>query len=210
VGADGMHQVAQGFGFNQLYLDPKTQLPGQAISRYPAGLDPPGTALSGFGQGSVTATPLQMAMVTAGIANDGVVMTPYLVSSQQSPTSFETLKQTEASQLSQAVSSSTASEVTKMMVATVQGPGGTAKPAAIPGIQVAGKTGTAQSGLTNPDGSEVPPYAWFVGFAPAPSPKVAVCVMIQHVDRPTTEIAGGLLGGPIAKSVMEAVLNPNG
>ncbi len=210
VGASDMHQVAQGFGFNQQYLDPTTQLPGQAISRYPAGLDAPGTALSGFGQGSVTATPLQMAMVTAGIANDGVVMTPYLVSSQQSPTSFETLKQTESSQLSQAVSSSTASEVTKMMVATVQGPGGTAKPAAIPGIQVAGKTGTAQSGLKNPDGSEVAPYAWFVGFAPAPSPKVAVCVMIQHVDRPTTEIAGGLLGGPIAKSVMEAVLNPNG
>jgi peptidoglycan glycosyltransferase len=96
-----------------------------------------------------------------------------------------------------------------MMVATVAGPGGTAKPAAIPGIQVAGKTGTAQSGLKNPDGTEVPPYAWFVGFAPAPSPKVAVCVMIQHVDRPTTEIAGGLLGGPIAKAVMEAVLNPH-
>ena len=75
---------------------------------------------------------------------------------------------------------------------------------------MAGKTGTAQSGLTNPDGSEVPPYAWFVGFAPAQAPKVAVCVMIQHVDRPTTEIAGGLLGGPIAKAVMEAVLHPHG
>jgi peptidoglycan glycosyltransferase len=209
VGASDMHQQAQAFGFNQQYLD-SNQLPGQAISRYPAGLDAPGTALSGFGQGSVTATPLQMAMVTAGIANDGVVMKPYLVSSQQSPTSFETLNQTQSTQLAQAVSSSTASEVTKMMVATVQGPGGTAAPAAIPGIQVAGKTGTAQSGLKNPDGSEVPPYAWFVGFAPASSPKVAVCVMIQHVDKPTTEIAGGLLGGPIAKSVMEAVLNPHG
>jgi peptidoglycan glycosyltransferase len=87
---------------------------------------------------------------------------------------------------------------------------GTASPAAIPGIEVAGKTGTAQSGLTNPDGSEVPPYAWFISFAPAQSPKVAVCVMIQHVNRPTDEIHGGQLGGPIAKSVMEAVLNPSG
>jgi len=205
VGASAMHKQAEGFGFNQQYFD---DLPAQATSRYPAGLDPPSTALSGFGQGSVTATPLQMAMVTAGIANHGVVMKPYLVSSLQSPTSFETLKSTNPEQLSQATSSSTASEVTKMMVATVQS--GTATPAAIPGIQVAGKTGTAQSGLTNPDGSEVPPYAWFVGFAPAQSPKVAVCVMLQHVDQPTDEIHGGTLGGPIAKDVMEAVLNPHG
>jgi peptidoglycan glycosyltransferase len=205
VGATEMHKQAEGYGFNQHYLD---DLPNQAISRYPAGLDPPGTALSGFGQGSVTASPLQMAMVTAGIANHGVVMKPYLVDSLQSPTSFETLKPGTSEELSQATSSSTASEVTKMMVATVQS--GTATPAAIPGIQVAGKTGTAQSGLKNPDGSEVPPYAWFIGFAPAPSPKVAVCVMLQHVNQPTDEIHGGTLGGPIAKAVMEAVLNPHG
>jgi peptidoglycan glycosyltransferase len=205
VGAADMHQTAQAFGFNQQYFD---QLPGQAISRYPAALDPPGTALSGFGQGSVTSTPLQMAMVTAGIANHGVVMKPYLVNAEQSPNSLETLKPGTSQELGQATSSSTASQVTKMMVATVQG--GTAFPAAIPGIQVAGKTGTAQSGLKNPDGSEVPPYAWFVGFAPAPSPKVAVCVMLQHVNTPTDEIAGGKLGGPIAKAVMEAVLNSHG
>jgi peptidoglycan glycosyltransferase len=207
VGANDMHKMAEGFGFNQRYLAPD-QLPGQAISRYPAGLDPAGTALSGFGQGSVTASPLQMAMVTAGIANNGVVMKPYIWDTQQSPTSFETLNQTESTQLSQASSSTTASEVTKMMVATVQD--GTAGPAAIPGIQVAGKTGTAQSGLTQPNGEEVPPYAWFVSFAPANSPKVAVAVMIQHVNRSTDEIHGGTLGGPIAKAVMEAVLNPSG
>ena len=207
VGASAMHQQAEGFGFNQKYLG-TDQLPYQAVSLYPAGMDPAQTALSGFGQGSVTATPLQMAMVAAGIANKGVVMKPYLVDRQQSPTSFETLTQTKSEQLSQATSSSTASEVTKMMVATVQS--GTATPAAIPGIQVAGKTGTAQSGLKNPDGTEVPPYAWFISFAPAQSPKVAVCVMLQHVDQPTDEIHGGTLGGPIAKDVMEAVLNPHG
>jgi peptidoglycan glycosyltransferase len=205
VGASGMHQQAQAFGFNQQYL---TDLPGQATSIYPSGLDPAGTALTGFGQGSVTATPLQMAMVTAGIADHGVVMRPYIVDSLQSPTSLETLQSYPPHQLSQAISSGTASEVTKMMVATVQR--GTATPAAIPGIQVAGKTGTAQSGLKNPDGTEVPPYAWFVGFAPANAPKVAVCVMIQHINTPTDEIAGGRLGGPIAKAVMEAVLNPHG
>jgi peptidoglycan glycosyltransferase len=80
---------------------------------------------------------------------------------------------------------------------------------------VAGKTGTAQSGLIR-NGVEVPPYAWFTSFAPAsttpdgPPAKVAVAVMIQHVDRPTSEIAGGALGGPIAKAVMEAVLKSHG
>jgi penicillin-binding protein A len=207
VGATDMHRMAQDFGFNQQYLD-TVQYPNQGISRYPADLDAAGTALSGFGQGSVTASPLQMAMVTAGIANNGVVMKPYLWDTKQSPNSLETVDQYSSSQLAQATSSTTASEVTKMMVSTVQE--GTAGPAAIPGVQVAGKTGTAQSGLTQPNGEEVPPYAWFVGFAPANAPKVAVAVMIQHVDQPTDEIHGGSLGGPIAKAVMEAVLNPRG
>ena len=111
-------------------------------------------------------------------------------------------------ELDQAISASSASEVTRMMVSTVQN--GTAKHAAIQGVLVAGKTGTAESGRTNPDGSEVPPYAWFVSFAPSQSAKVAVAVMIQHVNRPTNEIAGGALGGPIAKAVMEAVLSSHG
>jgi peptidoglycan glycosyltransferase len=210
VGASGMHSTAEGFGFNQIYLQ---DLPGQAVSQYPAGMDAPNTALSGFGQGSVTATPLQMAMVSAGIGNHGVVMRPYLTDELQSP-SQEPLVPGHSEELSQAISRTTASEVTKLMVGVVQE--GTAKAAAIPGVLVAGKTGTAQSGLTNPDGSEVPPYAWFTSFAPAsttpdgPAAKVAVAVMIQHIDRPTSEIAGGALGGPIAKAVMEAVLKSHG
>jgi peptidoglycan glycosyltransferase len=204
VGASGMHKTAEGFGWNQSYLQ---DLPGQAVSQYPSGLDEAQTALTGFGQGSVTATPLQMAMAAAGIGNRGVVMRPYLTDELQSP-SQEPLVPGHSEELHQAISATSANEVAKLMVATVQS--GTAKPAAIPGVVVAGKTGTAQSGLQNPDGSEVPPYAWFVGFAPVPSPKVAVAVMIQHVDKPTTEIAGGTLGGPIAKAVMEAVLRSHG
>ena len=206
VGATGMHKTAEGFGFNQRYLE-DNQYPSQAVSLYPSGLDDAQTALTGFGQGSVTATPLQMAMVAAGIGNRGVVMRPYLIDELQSP-SQEPLVPGHSEELSQAVSATSAAEVTRLMVATVQE--GTAKQAAIPGVVVAGKTGTAESGRTNPDGSEVPPYAWFVSFAPASSAKVAVAVMIQHVDRPTDEIAGGALGGPIAKSVMEAVLRSNG
>jgi len=207
VGATDMHAQAEGYGFNQHYLD-SDQWPSQAISQYPAGLDPAQTALAGFGQGSVTATPLQMAMTAAGIANNGVVMKPHLVQEVESP-SQQPLAPAQVQSFSQATSKTTSDEVTKLMVATVQG--GTARPAAIPGVVVAGKTGTAQSGLKNPDGTEVPPYAWFVSFAPAnPNPQVAVCVMIQHVNRATDEIHGGTLGGPIAKAVMEAVLRTSG
>jgi peptidoglycan glycosyltransferase len=196
VGAEAMHKQAEAFGFNQDYLQ---DLPGQATSLYPSGMDAPATAMSGFGQASGTATPLQLAMVGAGSANGGTVMQPYLVDQLQSP-SLQTLEQPSPKDFSQAMSSTSANELTKLMVATVEH--GTASPAAIPGVPVAGKTGTAQSGHPG-----TPPYAWFVSFAPADgNAQVAVAVMIQHVDKPTTEIAGGLLGGPIAKAVTEAVL----
>ena len=71
-----------------------------------------------------------------------------------------------------------------------------------PGIEVGGKTGTAQSAAGRP------PYAWFVSFAPADDPKVAVAVLVQSSDTSPDEIGGGRLGGPIAKAVMEAVINP--
>jgi peptidoglycan glycosyltransferase len=125
-------------------------------------------------------------------------MRPYLVDEQQSA-DLDVLHKTEPQELSRAVSSTTASEVTKLMVSTVDN--GTAYPAAIPGISVAGKTGTAQAGQ-----SDRSPYAWFISYAPADNPQVAVAVMIQNADIPRSEIAGGQLGGPIAKAVMEAVI----
>ncbi|MBB6627905.1 penicillin-binding protein 2 [Nocardioides sp. KIGAM211] len=197
VGAEKMAEQAEAFGFNSHYLD---DLGPQAESAFPTdpNLSPAFVAQTGIGQYEVAATPLQMAMVAAGIANGGTVMKPYLVDEVQSP-ELDVLKKTEPSELSQAVSASTASELTKLMVSTVDD--GTANPAAIPGVEVAGKTGTAQSGQDN-----VPPYAWFVSFAPADDPQVAVAVMIQKAGIPRDEIAGGVYGGPIAKAVMEAIL----
>jgi penicillin-binding protein A len=195
VGADAMHEQAEDFGWNSEYLD---DLPLQAESAYPAGMDAAQTALSGFGQGSVTSTPLQMAMVVAGIANGGDVMRPYIVDEVRSP-ELDVLDKTDPQVLSRAVSASTAEELKEMLVSTVTD--GTASPGAIPGVTVAGKTGTAESGRDN-----VPPYAWYVSFAPADDPQVAVAVMIQKADIPRGEIAGGTFGGPIAKSVMEAVI----
>jgi len=196
VGAEDMRKTAEGFGFNSHYFD---DLSPQAQSVFPTDIDEAQLGQTGFGQFDVSSTPLQMAMVAAGLGNGGTVMRPYLVDEEQSA-DLEVLDKTQPQELSQAVSSSTASEVTKLMVSTVDN--GTAYPAAIPNVSVAGKTGTAQAGR-----SETSPYAWFVSFAPADDPKVAVAVMIQNADIPRSEIAGGQLGGPIAKAVMEAVIN---
>jgi peptidoglycan glycosyltransferase len=194
LGPDLLQDQAELFGFNSDYLE---DLRPQAQSVYPDGMDRPQTAMSGIGQFEVAATPLQMAMVAAAIGNGGVVMKPYLVDEVLLP-DLDPMEKTEPSEFSQAVSAGTASELTKMMVTTVSE--GTGTPAAIPGVEVAGKTGTAENctGCRN--------FAWFVSFAPANDPTVAVAVMIQNVD--SDEIAGGALGGPIARAVMQAVINP--
>jgi penicillin-binding protein A len=166
LGNDTMKKQAEAFGWNSTALE---DLPGQARSLYPGDMDEPQTAMSGIGQSSVTATPLQMAMTAAGIANDGVVMAPYLVDEVFAP-NLDKLDVTDPSEYSEAVSRSTADELTDMMVATVDD--GTAYNAAIPGIRVAGKTGTAQS---TPDR---PPYAWFVSFAPADAASGRACLAV--------------------------------
>lgn len=196
LGTEAMADQAEKFGFNSTSLE---DLGGQARSLYPRDMDAPQTAMSGIGQSSVTATPLQMAMVAAAIANDGDVMRPYVVDEVRAP-NLSVLDRTDPQSISKAMSSTTADELTKMLVATVES--GTATPAQIPGVEVAGKTGTAQST------DDRPPYAWFVSFAPADDPKVAVAVLVQSSETARAEIAGGLLGGPIAKAVMEAVIAP--
>ena len=195
LGNEAVADQAEAFGFNSTSLE---DLGGQAKSLYPRDMDAPQTAMSGIGQSSVTATPLQMAMVAAGIANDGDVMRPYVVDEVRAP-NLSVLDRTDPQSISKAISSTTAEELTTMMVATVAD--GTAAPAQIPGVDVAGKTGTAQSS------GDRPPYAWFVSFAPADDPQVAVAVLVQSSDTSPDEIGGGVLGGPIAKAIMEAVIN---
>jgi penicillin-binding protein A len=194
LGDDILRDQAQKFGWGEHYFD---DLPGQVASKFPDNPDQPQTALSAIGQFDVAATPLQMAMVAAGIANNGIVMKPYLVDKVQSP-DLDVLSTTEPQELHQAVSPEVANELTQMMVEVVQN--GTGKPAQIPGMTVAGKTGTAQTSRGRP------PYAWFVAFAPADDPKVAVAVLVANVDIPRDEITGGGLAGPIADDVIKAVI----
>jgi peptidoglycan glycosyltransferase len=197
LGQKRMQAQAEAFGFNSTALE---DLPGQAASVYPTDkdLEDSYTAQTGIGQYDVRATPLQMAMVASAIANGGVLMRPYIVDEIRSA-NFDTLDKTEPQELSEAMSSSTARDLTTMLVSVVDN--GTARPAAIPGIQVAGKTGTAQAGR-----DDIGNYAWFVSFAPADDPKVAVAVMIQNAHVPNDDVSGSGLAGPIARAVMEAVI----
>ena len=193
VGAEDMLRQAEAFGFNSDYLD---DLGPQVRSEFPADLDPPSLGQSGFGQRDVQATPLQMAMVAAAIANEGIVMKPYLVDSVQSA-DYDGGEKTDPEEFRRAIEPETADILTELLVSTVDD--GTASPAAIPDVEVAGKTGTAQRGV-----SGKAPYAWFISFAPSEDAEVAVAVMIE--EAPGQEIAGGGLGGPIAKAVMEAIV----
>jgi peptidoglycan glycosyltransferase len=204
VGEKDMRAQSDAYGFGDRYFtELDDSLTKQAISHFsdpPPGsdtLDPAFLALSAIGQYDVRATPLQMAMVVAGVANSGKVMKPYLVDEVQSP-DLDVLKKTESSELSQAISPASARQLTEMMVGVVDQ--GTAVSAQIPGVRVAGKTGTAQSAPGRP------PYAWFVSFAPADDPKVAVAVLVQDAGVERDAISGNGLAAPIAKSVMEAVI----
>ncbi|MFI6830976.1 peptidoglycan D,D-transpeptidase FtsI family protein [Kribbella sp. NPDC050241] len=194
LGPDVLRDQAAKFGFGE------KQLPelGAVASQFPGDPNPPQTAQSAIGQFDVRATPLQMAMVSAGIANKGEVMKPYLVQNVKTA-DLKTVSETKPESLHQAVTPEVASQLTTMMIDVVNN--GTGKPGRISGVQVAGKTGTAQ---TSPDR---PPFAWFTAFAPADDPKVAVAVLIEKANISRDDIAGGKLAAPIAKSVMEAVLN---
>ena len=197
LGDDALREQAERFGYNSEPLTDEDL--NAATSIFPAELDAPQTALAAIGQFDVRATPLQIAMVSAGIANDGTVMNPYLIEELRDPDRVKVLERTEPEELSRAVSTETAQELTAMMVEVVEN--GTGQNGQLDGIQVAGKTGTAQTT------AERPPYAWFTSFAPADDAQIAVAVVIEEApDTARDDIAGGRLAAPVAKAVMEAVL----
>jgi peptidoglycan glycosyltransferase len=171
-----------------------------AASQFAADANRPNTALSAIGQYDDALTPLQAAQIAAAIANDGTEMKPYLVSEVRG-TNAEVLSRTEPEKLRQSVTPEVAHQVASMMELVVRSGTGTA--AQIPGITVAGKTGTAQHGLTS---QHLPPEAWFVSFAPADNPRVAVAVLVEDGGSLGSDATGGAVAAPIAKSVMCAVL----
>jgi penicillin-binding protein A len=191
LGADALRAQAQLMGFDHSFEIPLRA----ATSRFPADPDEPQTAMSAIGQFDVRATALQMAMVGAAVGNNGKTMNPYLVQEVRGP-DLAILQTTEPSVFEQAMTPLNAAQLTEMLVNVVEN--GTGSNAQIPGVRVAGKTGTAQTGNDNPA------VAWFVAFAPAQSPQVAVAVVVE--DAGAAEVSGNQLAAPIAKDVIEAVL----
>ena len=157
----------------------------------------PAVAISAIGQQDVAANPLQMALVAAAIANDGVEMQPRLVTEARDP-SGRVIAEFQPQEFSRPLSPENAAALTQMMVGVVESGTGTA--AQIPGVTVAGKTGTAQHG----DGED--PHAWFVCFAPAEAPRIAVAVIVLDGGSLGSEATGGQVAAPIARAVLEAAL----
>jgi peptidoglycan glycosyltransferase len=189
LGAAAVSKQASQFGFGQSLSVPLAA----AASHYSDSATGPNVAYAAIGQDNDDVTPLQMAMVAAGIGNRGEVMKPYLVAESRAPDAT-VLSRTSPHSLSQAVTPRVAGELTTMMQQVVAAPNGTGNAARIPGVAVAAKTGTAE----NVPGQ--PTHAWFISFAPAQQPKVAVAVIVEHGGQ------GGVAAAPIAKSVMCAVL----
>jgi penicillin-binding protein A len=195
LGENAIAQMSARFGFETSFAVPMVA----ARSRFPVNLNQPQLAQSAIGQFDVRATPLQMAMVAAAIANQGRLMRPYLVAERLSP-ELTVISQTEPLEISRAMSPQNAAALTAMMVTVVRS--GTGRAAAIPGVDVAGKTGTAQQGRGRP------PHAWFMAFAPAASPRIAIAVVVEDGGDLGSEATGGRLAAPVAKAVITAVLGP--
>ncbi len=193
LGGDALREQAQKFGFNDAFEVPMRSV----ASRFPEAPDEPQTAQSAIGQFDVRATPLQMAMVAAAVANRGVLMKPYLVQEVRAP-DLSVLDSTRPQEVGTAVSPQTAASLAQMMTVVVEE--GTGSNAQIDGVRVAGKTGTAQQGANRK------PHAWFVSFAPSDTDaKVAVAVVLEDGGG-EPEVSGNALAAPIARAVMRAVL----
>ncbi|MFF1548140.1 peptidoglycan D,D-transpeptidase FtsI family protein [Streptomyces sp. NPDC058291] len=200
TGLPAMTRTARAFGFN----DENVRIPfAVAPSTFDTSLDRAQLALSSIGQYNTRATPLQMAMVSAAVADGGRVRTPYLVE-RTTRRGGATVATAGPRPSRQAMLPSTARRLRELMADVVRE--GTGTNAAIPGAIVGGKTGTAQHGL----GNAGVPYAWFVSWAQGErdlEPRVAVAVVVEDGSARRGDVTGGGMAAPIARAVMEAVLN---
>ncbi|MFF1846464.1 peptidoglycan D,D-transpeptidase FtsI family protein [Streptomyces sp. NPDC058217] len=198
LGEDKVRAMAEKFGFNTEKLD----VPVRASkSVYPSGMDKSSTALTGIGQFEVTATPMQMAMVSAALANGGELAAPHMVS-EVTDSDGNALQKIADGDTKRVVSASTAEQLRSAMVTVVEQ--GTGTNARIDGAEVGGKTGTAQNGVGNSN----TPYAWFTSYAKDGSTgkEVAVAVVVEDSGSARSEVSGNGLAAPIAQKMMKAAL----
>jgi len=193
LGEDKVRAMAEAFGMDGQSMDIPLRVTGSSVG----GIDGKAAlAQTSIGQRDVVMTPMQAAMVAAAVANDGRLMKPYLVDQVRAP-DLTVIDRTKPKEFSTPISADIANQLTTMMMSVVEN--GSGKAARIPGVQVAGKTGTAQIGKGIPD------HNWFIGFAPADHPKIAVAVFIKNGGG-----TGGGVAAPIAHDVLQAYLNGHG
>jgi len=194
LGYPAISQQAREFGFG----DDDIRVPMVVEpSVYPPIASDAELMLSSFGQASDRVSPLQMAMISAAVANGGQLMKPTVVESIIAPDLNE-LVSFQPEVYSTPISAQTAATMTQLMIANVSN--GAGSNARINGVEVAGKTGTAENG-------DAPYTLWFTGFAPANDPQVAVAVVVENGGGLGQSGFGNLVAAPIAKRVIEAVLN---
>jgi len=202
LGEGPMVERAEAFGFNDV---PPLDLPGVARSVFPTDFDQnlPALAQSGIGQNDVSSTPLQMALVAAAVANGGSIMAPTVLADVRDDDGT-VVEDPQPREWRRATSPEHAEVLRRAMIQVVER--GTARNLAIPGVEVGGKTGTAQLG-TDPPRS----HAWIIGFAgpPGQAPSVAVAVLVEGQPG-ASEQTGGQVAAPIARAVMETVLAAQG
>ncbi|MDR0405344.1 MAG: peptidoglycan glycosyltransferase [Clostridiales bacterium] len=189
LGGAALRETAGRFGFDRT-LDFDISVTKSRFQQSDGG-EADGAAL-GIGQGETLATPLQMAMVAGAVANGGVMMKPYLVR-RVTNKNGGTVRETRPQQLYRAVSPEVADQLTEMMIDAVRS--GSGKAAAVSGVVVAGKTGTAENELLTKEKNRE--HTWFVGFSPARDPQIAVAVMLEYSGG-----SGGELCAPIAGEIL--------
>jgi len=195
TGVDALRGTAMAFGLDE----PPSPIPLQvAQSTLGPVADEAALGMSSIGQKDVALTPLQNAVVAATIANRGITMQPYLVDSLTAP-DLTRLSSTQPQELRRAVSEQVAAKLTELMIGAEQV---TQQNGAIPGVQIASKTGTAEHGT---DPRSTPPHAWYIAFAPAQSPTVAVAVVVENGGN-RLSATGGALAAPIGRAVIAAAL----
>jgi peptidoglycan glycosyltransferase len=195
TGTDALRNTARAFGLDS--VPPPIPLQVAASTVGPIN-DVAALGMSSIGQKDVAVTPLQNAMVAATVANGGVTMAPYLVQDLKGP-DLADLSTTAPREVRRAVTSQVATTLTNLMIGAEQA---TLQKGAIAGVQIASKTGTAEHGT---DPRNTPPHAWYIAFAPAKAPKVAIAVLVENGgDR--LSATGGALAAPIGRATIAAAL----
>jgi penicillin-binding protein A len=191
LGEDRVRQMAEAFGLDDEGFDVPLPVSGSTVGDIANDAE---LGVASIGQQNVQVTPMQAAMIASAVADDGRLMKPYLVDSVQAH-DLSVVDQTDPQEMARPISAEVADQLTTMMTSVVDN--GSGRRARISGVEVAGKTGTAEN--AGPD------HNWFIGFAPADQPKIAVAVFVRNGGG-----TGGDISAPIARSVMETYLNGQG